>query len=99
MTYSCQLLIDIIIKSKGVRFMQLICQSCGMPIDDEQLKGIKKDSSKSDEYCSYCYQKGEFTSKATMEEMVAICLPPTINAGAYADEQSAKSSMFAFFHL
>ena len=77
--------------------MQLICQSCAMPMDDEQLKGTNKDGSKSDEYCSYCFPKGEFTSQMTMEEMVEVCIKPTIEAKVYADEQSARSAMLAFF--
>lgn len=68
-----------------------------MPIEDEQLKGTNKNGSKSDLYCNYCFQDGEFTSDVTLEEMVEICIPPTIKAGVYPDEQIAKSSMLAFF--
>lgn len=42
--------------------MQLdtLCQSCGIPLDNEQLKGTKANGLKTDEYCKYCYQAGEF---------------------------------------
>ena len=79
--------------------MELICQSCAMPIEDDKLKGTNKDGSKSDEYCSYCYQNGEFTSDVTMEQMVEICIPPTIEAGVNKDEQTAKKSMIEFFPM
>ena len=36
------------------------CQSCGMPLDKEEVKGTQKNSLKSDEYCKYCYGNGVF---------------------------------------
>jgi hypothetical protein len=39
------------------------CQSCGMPMKrDEQGGGTNADGSKSDMYCSRCYQQGKFTN-------------------------------------
>jgi hypothetical protein len=38
------------------------CQSCGMPFkDDPRGGGTNVDGSKSNMYCSYCYQNGAFT--------------------------------------
>ncbi len=47
------------------------CQSCGMPLkSDPNHGGTNADGSKSDKYCSYCFQKGEFTKPdMTVEEM------------------------------
>ena len=40
-----------------------ICQSCGMPLSkDPQGGGTNADGTKSQLYCSYCYQNGRFTS-------------------------------------
>ena len=36
------------------------CQSCGMPLDKEEVKGTQKNGLKSDEYCKYCYGNGVF---------------------------------------
>jgi hypothetical protein len=37
------------------------CQSCGMPMDQDTGKGgTNSDGSKSEKYCSYCYQEGKF---------------------------------------
>ena len=37
------------------------CQSCGMPLKkDERGGGTNADGSKNMQYCSHCYQKGEF---------------------------------------
>ena len=60
---------------------QTYCQSCGMPITDSQLQGTTADGSKSEDYCTYCYQKGAFVQDVTMDEMVEICVPHMINAG------------------
>ena len=38
------------------------CQSCGRPLArDEQGGGTEADGSKSTQYCSHCYQNGQFT--------------------------------------
>jgi hypothetical protein len=48
-----------------------ICQSCGMPMVKPEDFGTKTNESKHEEYCTYCYQKGEFTFPATnVEEMI-----------------------------
>jgi Putative zinc ribbon domain len=40
------------------------CQSCGMPLKrDPKGGGTNADGSISKMYCSYCYEKGEFTYK------------------------------------
>ena len=37
-----------------------ICQSCGMPLDSEDVKGTEKNGMKSNDYCKFCYDKGAF---------------------------------------
>ncbi len=40
------------------------CQSCGMPLKrDEKGGGTNADGSKSEVYCSYCFENGEFLYK------------------------------------
>ena len=48
------------------------CQSCGMPLNDEN-RGTNADRSKNDDYCMYCYQNGKFTNDCTMDEMIEFC--------------------------
>ena len=51
------------------------CQSCGMPMKkDPNYGGLNKDGTKSADYCSYCYENGEFTFKGTAKEMQAFCV-------------------------
>ncbi|MHB1147935.1 MAG: zinc ribbon domain-containing protein [Lutibacter sp.] len=49
-----------------------ICQSCGMPIDKDPNNGrTNADKSKSDRYCSFCYQDGKFTDEGiTLKEKI-----------------------------
>lgn len=49
-----------------------IWQSCGMPLDKDLNKGgTNTDKSKSDHYCSYCYQGGKFTDEGiTLKEKI-----------------------------
>jgi hypothetical protein len=47
------------------------CQSCGMPLSkDAKGGGTNSDGGKSTEYCSNCYQKGQFVQpNITVDEM------------------------------
>ena len=51
---------------------QKFCQSCGMPLNAENL-GTNADGSKNEDYCMYCYQNGKFTNDCTMDEMIEFC--------------------------
>ncbi len=55
--------------------METYCQSCGMPMQQEQdLRGINADGSKNEDYCVYCFENGKFTCECTMEEMADQCV-------------------------
>ena len=49
-----------------------ICQSCGMPLDkDPNEGGTNANNSKSDNYCSFCYNEGKFTDEGiTLAEKI-----------------------------
>ncbi len=51
-----------------------ICQSCSMPLKKDPMHGgTEKDGSKTEKYCSYCYQNGEFVSPdMTVDEMKSL---------------------------
>ena len=69
--------------------MSHICQSCGMPMDDDIMFGTNADGSKNSEYCRYCYQNGTFLQNFTMDEMIEHCaqfnknLPQSITREEY----------------
>jgi len=50
---------------------EIICQSCAMPLSEEELFGTEKDGSKNEDYCIYCYKEGAFTEPdLTIDVMV-----------------------------
>ena len=52
---------------------KLRCQSCGMPLSAEfGNHGTNRDGTRTDEYCSFCFQNGDFTNPSqTLDEMIA----------------------------
>lgn len=81
--------------------MDKICQSCGMPLKDIKDFGTNKDGSINEEYCTYCYKDGNFTSECTMEEMIEHNLKfiDEFNKDAKTtfDEDTARNEMYKFF--
>jgi len=55
--------------------MSQICQSCAMPMENENVFGTNKDGSKNPDYCIYCYKNGEFLDKVSMEEYIEMMIP------------------------
>ena len=51
-----------------------ICQSCGMPMQEEQY-GTNQDGSKNDTYCCYCYKDGASRSSGRSSVPVSLCFP------------------------
>ena len=49
---------------------ELYCQSCAMPLQEIDDFGTEADGGISTEYCTHCYQNGNFTHGRTIEEMV-----------------------------
>lgn len=50
---------------------QLICQCCGMPLEDSTLSR-ETDGSFNEEYCKWCYADGEFTY-SSKEQLIDFC--------------------------
>lgn len=58
------------------------CQSCGMPMKkDPQGGGTNADGSKNLEYCSYCFQNGEFSFQGTVNEFQESCRQHMVESG------------------
>ena len=45
----------------------------------------------------YCFEKGEFTFKGTMKEMIEICVPHVVESNKDMNEDSARKMMMGFF--
>lgn len=64
---------------------KLICQCCGMPLEDDIL-GRETDGTLNEDYCKWCYDEGTFLTDCTMEEMIDLCLPHM-----QGDKQAART--------
>ena len=73
-----------------------ICQSCGMPMQEDQY-GTNQDGSKNDMYCCYCYKAGAFVQDCTMEEMADFCAPFEVEGGRSKTIEEAKAGLMQYF--
>ena len=72
-----------------------ICQSCGMPMQENQY-GTEKDGSVNDTFC-YCYKDGEFARQCSMEEMADFCAPFEVEGGRAKTLEEAKTMLMSYF--
>ncbi len=68
---------------------KLICQCCGMPLDDTILSH-EKDGSLNEDYCQWCYADGTYTY-SNMDDLIDISVPHMVAQG-FTEEQ-ARSYM------
>lgn len=66
-----------------------ICQSCGMPLNSKEQMGLEKDGSISLDYCKYCYEKGEFIHKVSLQEYIQMCAMYGTQAGMSNEQMKA----------
>ena len=64
---------------------QLICQCCGMPLDDTVI-GTDRDGSLNEDYCKWCYADGSYTY-SDMDELIEVCIPHMVKEG-FTEEQA-----------
>ena len=69
-----------------------ICQSCAMPLTNEDMFGTNKDGSKSEDYCKWCYGGGKFLQNVSMEEYIEMCSQFGEQAGMTNDEMKEYCS-------
>ena len=63
---------------------KLICQCCGMPLDDT-LISREKDGSFNDDYCKWCYADGEYMY-SNMDDLIDVCVKNMTDA-EHTEEQ------------
>ena len=64
---------------------QLICQCCGMPLNEDSLISREPDSSYNEEYCKWCYADGEFAYQ-TKESLLDFLVGHMPNPDHVTDE-------------
>ena len=68
---------------------KLVCQCCGMPLDDTIISH-EKDGSLNEDYCQWCYADGTYTY-SNMDDLINISVPHMVAQG-FTEEQ-ARSYM------
>ena len=64
---------------------KLICQCCGMPLEDEII-GRNKDGTLNEDYCKWCYADGTYTY-SDMDELIEVCVKHMTNEN-FSEEQA-----------
>jgi len=65
---------------------KLICQCCGMPLEDDGIIGRDKDGTLNEDYCKWCYSDGTYTY-SNMDELIEICVKNMANEN-FSEEQA-----------
>ena len=63
---------------------KLICQCCGMPLDDAII-GRNTDGTLNEDYCRWCYADGTFTY-SDMDELIDVCVRSMANEACPEEE-------------
>ena len=69
---------------------KLICQCCGMPLEDDAIIGRNSDGTLNEEYCKWCYADGTYTY-SDMDELIDVCVR-NMASESFPEEQ-ARSYM------
>ena len=64
---------------------KLICQCCGMPLEDAII-GRNQDGSMNEDYCQWCYADGTYTY-SNMDDLIRVCVPNLVKQG-FSEEQA-----------
>ena len=64
---------------------RLVCQCCGMPLEDA-LISREKDGSLNEDYCKWCYADGTYTYH-DMDDLINVCVAHMVNEN-FTEEQA-----------
>ena len=64
---------------------RLVCQCCGMPLEDAIL-GRNRDGSLNEDYCKWCYADGTYTY-SDMDDLINVCVRQMVNEN-FTEEQA-----------
>lgn len=69
---------------------KLICQCCGMPLEDDTILSHNSDGTFNEDYCKWCYADGTYTY-SDMDELIDVCAKHMVNENC--SEAQARSYM------
>lgn len=65
---------------------QLICQCCGMPLEDDII-GRNQDGTLNEDYCKWCYADGTYTY-SDMDDLIEVCIPYMVKEDGLSEKQA-----------
>lgn len=69
---------------------KLICQCCGMPLEDDEIISRDMDGSLNEDYCKWCYADGTYTY-SDMDDLIDVCVGHMV--GEDFSEEQARTYM------
>ena len=69
---------------------KLICQCCGMPLEDDAIMGRDSDGALNEDYCKWCYADGTYTY-SNMDDLIDVCVKNMV--GENFTEEQARAYM------
>ena len=69
---------------------KLICQCCGMPLEDDAIIGYNQDGTLNEDYCKWCYADGTYMYH-DMDDLIEVCVKNMVSEN-FTEEQ-ARSYM------
>lgn len=66
---------------------KLVCQCCGMPLDDSIISH-EKDGSFNEDYCRWCYADGVYTY-SNMDDLIEVCVKNMVS-GTVSEDQARE---------
>lgn len=52
---------------------KLVCQCCGMPLENDEIIGRDCDGGLNEDYCKWCYADGTYTYD-NMDDLIEVCV-------------------------
>ena len=65
---------------------KLICQCCGMPLEDDEIISRDADGTLNEDYCKWCYADGTYTY-GNMDDLIDVCVGHMVNEN-FSEEQA-----------
>ncbi|MBR2698830.1 MAG: helix-turn-helix domain-containing protein [Clostridia bacterium] len=66
---------------------KLICQCCGMPLEDDII-GRDRDGTPNEHYCQWCYADGTYTY-SNMDDLIDVCVGHMVNENLSEEQARA----------
>lgn len=67
---------------------RLVCQCCGMPLEDDSIIGRNKNGTLNEDYCKWCYADGVYTYH-NMDDLIDVCVPNMVNENCTEEQVRA----------